>query len=223
MKLAVLFSGGKDSAFAAYLAKQAGHDLIALVTIVSRNPDSYMFHTPAISCAPRQAELMGVPLIEQETRGEQEVELADLREALVRAKQAGAGGVVTGAVASVYQASRIQKLCFELGLEVFNPLWQIDQVKLLNELVDAKFRIIIAAIAAYPLDVSWLGREIDGRFIEEVAELERLHGFNPAGEGGEFESLVLDCPLFKEPLVLVESEVVGDGHAARLEVRCADR
>jgi len=219
MKLGILFSGGKDSTLAALLAREAGHDLACLITLRSANPDSYLFHTPATEA---QAAAMRTPLVTIETKGEEEVEVDDLRRALAEAKkQHGIQGVVTGAVGSVYQATRNQRVCNELGLEVFNPLWQLDQKTLLRELRSRGFRVVIVGVAAEPLDESWVGRVLDDETITELLRLRATHGLNPAGEGGEYESLVLDCPLFHEPLAIAERRVHGEGYSWRMEVTLA--
>jgi asparagine synthase (glutamine-hydrolysing) len=174
-----------------------------------------MFHTPAISKVKVQAEAMKIPLIEVNTKGEKEKELNDLKKAIVEAKKKyKIEGIVTGAVESVYQVSRIQKICEALGLEVFNPLWQKNQIELLNELIENKFEVILVAVAAEGFDTSWLGRKIDKKFVEDVKVLNKKYGINPAFEGGEAESFVLNCPLFKKRLKIVKSRVNDD----RLEV-----
>ncbi len=222
MKLGVLFSGGKDSTLAALLARDAGHELACLVTLRSANPDSYLFHTPAITATEAQAAAMRTPLVTVKTQGEEEVEVEDLRRALAEAKtEHRIQGVVTGAVGSVYQATRIQRVCNELGLEVFNPLWQLDQEALLRELLSRGFTVVITAVAAYPLGKEWLGRLLDEQLVDELLALQQVHGFNPAGEGGEYESLVLDCPLFHEPLTITAQHARGEGHSWRLEVTLA--
>ena len=201
MRLGVLFSGGKDSTFAAFLAKKEGYPIECLISIASENKESYMFHTPSINKTKKQAEAMNIPIIFQKTKGKKEDELKDLEFAIKKAIQKyKIEGVVTGAVESVYQASRIQKICNELNLECFNPLWQKNQFELLEDLLKNKFKIIITGVFAYPLNEKWLGRRIDKKFIEDMKILNQKYKINPAGEGGEFESFVLDCPLFKREL-----------------------
>ena len=179
-----------------------------------------MFHTPSIEKTEAQAEAMGLPLVIKATEGKKELELEDLREALAESKEKfGIEGVVTGAVESVYQASRIQKICFEIGLECFNPLWQKDQIELLEDLIKEKFEVIIVGVFAYPLDKKWLGRKIDQNFIEEMKLLKEKWGINPAGEGGEFESFVLNCPLFNKRLVVKSFEDAGKENSWRREVK----
>jgi asparagine synthase (glutamine-hydrolysing) len=200
-KCAVLFSGGKDSCMAAYLAKKEGYELSCLISVYSKNKESYMFHTPSIKSTKQQAKVMEIPLIIQRTKGEKEKELKDLERAIKKAQHKfGITTIFTGAIQSVYQKSRIKKICNELGLECINPLWNMDEFVYLNKLIKTKFRVIITGVFAYPLEKSWLGRVITQKFIEEVRELNEKYQIHPAGEGGEFETFVLDCPLFKKPL-----------------------
>ncbi len=219
MKLGVLFSGGKDSSLAAFVAKNEGYELTCLISISSKNQDSFMFHTPSIDKVSKQAEVMGMPLILRETLGERELELEDLRVAIEEARDKfGIEGIVTGAVESVYQASRVERVCGDLGLDVFNPLWQKDQVEILRDLVREKFKVIVVGVAAYPLDEEFLGREIDERFIDEIIKLQKKFEINPAGEGGEFESFVLGCPLFSQELKVVSFEDFGDKNSWRRDL-----
>jgi diphthine-ammonia ligase len=218
-KFGILFSGGKDSTYAAWLAKENGDEIACLISVFSENKESYMFHIPSIMKVEKQAEVMDIPLIMGSTEGEKEKELGDLKEIISKAKgEFGIEGIVTGAVASVYQASRIQKICDELGLECFNPLWEKNQFELLQELIDNDFEVIIVGIAAEGFDESWLGREINENFIEDIRRIEEKNKINPAGEGGEFESFVLNCPLFKRGLKVIDKEVSGEGNALRMEI-----
>ena len=219
MKLGVLFSGGKDSTLAAWLAKKEGYEISCLISISSKNPNSFMFHTPSISKVGVQAEVMGLPLIIRETAGEKEEELKDLELAIRDAvEKYGIEGVVTGAVGSVYQSSRIQKICNKLDIECFNPLWQKNQFELLEDLVKEGFEVIVTGVFAYPLEKDFLGRKIDEGFIKEMSSLKDKFEINPAGEGGEFESFVLNCPMFDRGLEVKSFEDFGEGNSWRREI-----
>jgi len=212
MKLGLLFSGGKDSVYSGFLAKKLGHKLNCLISIYSKNKNSYMFHTPSISKTKRQAEAMQLPIIIQETKGEKEIELKDLEKAIKSAiKKYKIEGIVTGAIQSVYQSSRIQKICNKLKIECFNPLWQVNELEYLNNLIKNKFKIIITGVFAYPLDGKWLGREINRKFIEEIKELNKKYKISLIGEGGEFETFVVDCPLFKKELKIKSFQDFKEG------------
>ncbi len=220
MKCAVLFSGGKDSTYSAYLAKKKGYELTCLITLHSENPESYMFHTPSISKTEKQAKIMNLPLIVKATKGIKEEELKDLKDAIKTAiKKYKINCLVTGALHSVYQASRIQKICDELEIKCFNPLWHKNEFKYLEELIKNKFRVIITGVSAYPLDASWLGKKIDRKFMEDVKNLYEKYKIHPAGEGGEFESFVLNCPLFERPLKVTDSKISGEKNSWKMEVK----
>ena len=177
-----------------------------------------MFHTPAIEHVKKQAEMMGIPLISRETAGEKEKELTDLKRAIEKAVvKYNIQGIVSGAVESVYQSTRIQRICDELKIVCFNPLWQKDQVELLQDLIKDKFEAVIAGVFAYPLDQKWLGRKINDSFIEKIKEMNRKYSISPAGEGGEFESFVIDCPLFKKALKIKDIKINQEGSAWRAE------
>ncbi|MBT4272404.1 diphthine--ammonia ligase [archaeon] len=218
MKLAALFSGGKDSTLAIYKAMKK-HEISCLITIKSLNPDSYMFHTPAIDLTKLQAKSVNIPLITVETKGIKEVELNDLKTAIKKAiSDYNIEGIITGAVESVYQATRIQKICNELDLWCFNPIWQKDQIELLKELVQNNFKVIFTGIAAYPLDETWLGKEINNEIIEKLIEYQKKYKINPAGEGGETESLVTYAPFFKKKILIKNYEIDYENHAGRMNI-----
>lgn len=220
MKLGILFSGGKDSMYATYLAKKSEYKISCLISIFSENKESYMFHTPNIEKVRKQAGVMKIPLIIVKTKGDKEKELLDLEKAIKKAvKKYNIKGIVSGAIESVYQSSRIQKICNKLNIECFNPLWQKNQFELLKELIKSKFKVIIIGVFAYPFDERWLGKKIDERFIEDIKILNDKYEINPAGEGGEFESFVLDCPLFERELKIVGFKDYGDKNSWRREIK----
>lgn len=220
MKLASLFSGGKDSVYATYLAKEQGNEISCLITIHSQNKESYMFHTPSIEKTNSQAKSMNLPIIIQKTKGKKEEELKDLERAIKKAiKKYKVEGIITGALHSEYQASRIQKICDNLKIKCINPLWHKEEISYLKEILKNKFKVIIIGVFAYPLNKSWLGRIIDEKFIEEVKILNEKYKIHPAGEGGEFETFVLDCPLFKTPLKIKSFKDFKEGeHSWRREI-----
>ncbi len=221
MKLAALFTGGKDSTYAIHLAREQRHKITCLITIQSKNPDSYMFHTPAIEITELQAEAMELPIVFDKTKGEKEKELKDLERAIVKArKKFEFEGVITGALFSEYQSSRIQKICEKLGLKCISPLWHKSQEEEMQELIDNKFKFIFTGIAAEGLNKSWLNKVITQEELNELKQLKDKIGSNIAGEGGEFESLVLDCPLFNKKIVIKDFEILEENkNTARLIIK----
>lgn len=222
MRLVSLFSGGKDSAYATFLAKKSGHTIACLLSIKSSASVSFMYHKPNIAMNELSANAMGLPLVIVETSLGKEDELSPLKETLAEMKKKlKVEGVVTGAVASTYQASRIQKICNDLGMHCFNPLWQKNQLELLNELLEKKFEAVVVAVAAAGLDEKWLGRKLDKSAIAELVVLNKKYGLNIAGEGGELETFVVDCPLFKKKIHISEYEKIFSGTSGELIIKGA--
>lgn len=199
MRVCVLFSGGKDSTYALYIMQQYGWDIDCLVTMLPQREDSYMFHTPNIRFASTIADALEIPIKTKETSGEKETELEDLKKIL---KDTDVDGVVSGAIMSDYQKTRVDRICHDLGIKSFAPLWRKNQEMLVREMIDTGFRIIIVGVFAQHLDESWLGREIDHKALNELLEFQRKYKINIAGEGGEMETMVLDGPNFKKRVVL---------------------
>ncbi|MEK6919173.1 MAG: diphthine--ammonia ligase [Nanoarchaeota archaeon] len=218
MKIGILYSGGKDSNYAAIIAKRYGHEITCLITIESENKESYMFQTPSITQTKKQAEAMGIPIVTVKTKGVKEEELVDLNKAIKTAiKKYEIEGVATGAIESVYQASRIQKICEKRKIWCFNPLWQKNQEELLEEIIKEKIEAIIVGVSAEGLNKDWLGRKIDKKMIEEIKILNKKSGINHAFEGGEAETLVLQSPLFKKKLEVKDKKILGEGNNWRME------
>ncbi len=208
MKIASLFSGGKDSAFALYKAVQKGDEAVCLITINSKRADSYMFHIPNIKLAKLQSEALEIPIVYMNSCGVKEKELEDLKKAMAVAKEKyEVEGIVSGALASNYQAQRVKKICDELSLKSINPLWRIDEEKYLKDLIKAKFNAIITGIAADGLSKSWLGRKIDTNCISDLKKLHEKNKIHIAAEGGEYETFVLDCLMFNKKIEIKDSEI----------------
>ena len=221
MRLGVLFSGGKDSTLALQYAAEK-EKVVCLITLISENKESFMFHTPNIDISNMQAEALGLPQIRQITKGEKEKELEDLEAAIIQAKnEYSIEGVVTGAVESVYQAERVQKICFKLGLWCFNPLWKHDQKALLEELLSKGYVAIISGVFAYPLDESWLGKQINKKIIAQLVELQGKYGLSPSGEGGEIETTVVDAPIFKKKIEILNSTIECRANAGVYTIKLA--
>jgi len=209
IKLGALVSGGKDSIFAMYKMIKQGYDMKCLITIKSENPSSYMFHTPNIDLVEYQSKALELPIVIGKSKGEKEKELLDLRKIINEAKeQYNLDGIITGALFSNYQRQRIENICKELDLSCFSPLWHTDQEELLHSLIEEKFEIIITAVAGDGLSEEDLGKQVNDNFIEKMIKLNKKNRINIAGEGGEFESLVINCPIFNKEIKILESEKV---------------
>ncbi len=210
-----MFSGGKDSTYSILLAEEMGHVVDVLLTLLPKSIDSYLFHYPNLHLTPLQAEAMGKRqlLIPVEEMAEEEA----LDKALAEVSET-VDGLVTGAIASRYQRDRMAKLAQKHGLKLFSPLWDVEPDQLLRRLLTRGFEIMVVAVAAAGLGEGWLGRIIDERAVDELALLRDKYGVHPAGEGGEMETLVLDCPLFIRRLEPRKVEKIWRGYYGYLIV-----
>jgi len=202
-----LFSGGKDSSWALYRALERGLNVSRLLTVHPAG-DSYMYHTPVTELAPLAAESIGIDLVEVEpddfgaddvddAGAQGDAELVPLERAVSAiASTAGVSvaGVTAGAVESEFQTSRIRAMCDRLDVDLFAPLWGRDPVELAESMLAAGLEIRIVQVAAHGLDESWLGRRYDRDALDALIELHDAYGVHPLGEGGEFETYVVDGP-----------------------------
>jgi ABC transporter with metal-binding/Fe-S-binding domain ATP-binding protein len=216
MRVSVLMSGGKDSVYAAYLATQYGWQVEDAIIIVPPSADSYMFHHPNARLAADIARAMGLNPIVVESRGGPEEELAFLDEAISRTE---APGIITGAIASDYQWSRVNRACERMGKRCFSPLWRKDQMRVLREEVTAGFDIWVVAVQAEGLGHDWLGAKLDESSLPQLEAVARKHRLNVAGEGGEYETITLGGPIFKHLLEIEDASEVWQGASGRLDVR----
>ena len=216
MRVAALVTGGKDSALALYRALQSGYEVKVLVTMVPKREDSWMFHFPNIHLANLLSEAAEIPLVKAETVGVKETEIEDLRSLLTTLD---IEGVVFGAISSRYQKERIDNVCRELNLESIAPLWQEDSMQLLKEIISLNFEVIIVGVYAYGFDQNWLGKKINSETIKNLVELNDKYQISLVGEGGEYETLVLDAPFFKKKIQVLQTERIWENHSGYLLVK----
>lgn len=201
MRLGILFSSGKDSTNVLWYYLEQGWSVRCLLSLLPKNPDSWMFQNPSRELIEKQSSSLGLPVLFEVTEGEKEAELSDLKKLLIRAKQKfGIEGVAVGALASDYQHERVTRICDQLGLKTFAPLWHKDQESLLREMIDAGFDIRMTRVAAEGLSEEWLGKKLSALDVYRLCKLHEKMGFQTAGEGGEFETIVLDGPIFNKAI-----------------------
>jgi diphthine-ammonia ligase len=199
MRVAVLATGGKDSTLALYHVLNGDYEVECLATVISKREDSWMFHFPNIRLVDYFAEAVGLPLVKAESSGVKEKELEDLEHLI---EVLDVEGIVSGAIASTYQKTRIDEICKRLNLLSVTPLWQRNPLDILNEILSLKVEVIITGVYAYGFGRDWLGRKIDTSTIVDLVELNSKYGVSLVGEGGEYETLTLDAPFFKKRIAV---------------------
>jgi diphthine-ammonia ligase len=203
-RVAVLFSGGKDSTLAAFYTASMGFEPV-LFTFVPKADDSYMLHKPCLSLAPLQAKAMGMEHHMLNVSGEKEKEVEEMLGHLARF---GMGGISSGAVESEYQKQRVDYIGESLGIPAYSFLWHR------NAAVMADFsymEIMLVRASGYGIRKEDVGKPF--RIYHDYV--------HPFLEGGEGETAVLDAPFFKQRITITDSEMTSKGDTAELMIRDA--
>lgn len=220
MRVAILYSGGKDSTLSTYRILRAGHEIVALISVISRRNDSWMFHIPNVELTKVQAECMGIQWERVEVSGEKEVEVRELQSAISLMKgRLGIEALGTGAIASRYQKERVGSICRSMGLGEISPLWGSPEDALLRELLDLRFEIYFTSVSAEGLGRDWLGSRLGESRMASLLMLKGKYGINASGEGGEYETFVCDSPLFKRRIRVLESETIWQHNSGTWEIK----
>jgi diphthine-ammonia ligase len=221
MKLAALCSGGKDSVFSIYKAIQYGHTVECVITIHPNVEDSMLFHYPNNKISKSIADALDMPFmgVDCADSSSKYAETQVLEQAITKVIAAyNVEGVVHGAISSTFQNEIFRKVCAKHGLWSIAPLWSIHPYNYLQTLIDNNFHVKIVSVSAMGLDFSWLGKDLDRELIEKLRLVSNKYGINMSFEGGEAETLTVDCPIFKKRLSIKKSVVKWDGQRGIFEI-----
>ncbi|KAM4830267.1 diphthine--ammonia ligase isoform X2 [Urocitellus parryii] len=225
MRVVALISGGKDSCYNMMQCIAAGHQIVALANlrpdenqVGSDELDSYMYQTVGHQAIDLYAEAMALPLYRRTIRGRsldigqvytkcEGDEVEDLYELLKLVKEKEeVDGISVGAILSDYQHTRVQNVCKRLNLQLLAYLWQRNQEDLLREMIASNIQAVIIKVAALGLDPDkHLGKTLD-EMEPYLLELSKKYGVHVCGEGGEYETFTLDCPLFKKKIIVSDEK-----------------
>ncbi|KAK7104737.1 uncharacterized protein [Littorina saxatilis] len=225
MKTVALISGGKDSCFNMLECVAEGHQIVALANLRPKDKakdelDSYMYQTVGHQAIELYAEAMALPLYRHNIQGtaldtdrdylpQEADEVEDLYQLLSKIQgEMEIEAVAVGAILSDYQRVRVESVCLRLGLTPLAYLWRREQAPLLQEMVDCGVEAILIKVAAMGLEPErHLGLSLQ-QILPYMLKMEKQYGLNVCGEGGEYETFTLDCPLFKKKLVVNNKETV---------------
>lgn len=219
MKLAALFSGGKDSTYAIYLAKKQGHEIACLLSVFPESDESHLLHHPNLKWTSLQSESMSIPQITIQSGSNTDTELIALENILRKSQdQYNIDGMVHGGINSQFQKDIFENLCSKLNLKSVSPLWGTEPKQYLENLLTDNFNFIITSVSSGGLDDSWLGKKIEKDEIQRLEYLSKKFGFNLNFEGGEAETFVINCPLFSHPIEILKGKKFWDGYRGRFEI-----
>ncbi|MEM5772244.1 MAG: diphthine--ammonia ligase [Candidatus Aenigmatarchaeota archaeon] len=217
MKFAGLISGGKDSIYSVYKKISDGWECVCLIAVEGEK-DSKMFHVPNIHLTKEIAKLIGKKLIFYKAKNSKD-EIKKLEKAILKSKKYGAEAIVCGAHSSNYQRKIIENICEKNQLKLVSPIWNVNPEKYLRNLISSNFKIIFTAVAAEGFNESWLGRELDESAIEDLKNLNKKYSVSLIGEGGEYETFVLKCPIYKKEIKIIKAEKHWEGLSGWLEIK----
>jgi len=197
---AALSSGGKDSILALHLAWQAGYNIAAIVTMLPQDPESMLYHVPNVNHVNKIAEAIGIKWVGVPAAKEREEKA--LSDAL---RRLNVNTLVTGGISSLYQKKKFDYIASSLAIDHYAPLWGTEQNDLLRQVLNMKMEVIFVSVSALGLGEEWLGRHLDENALSDLKRLSEKYFFNISGEGGEYETFVLDAPLYSKKLLVLKA------------------
>ena len=220
MKLAALFSGGKDSTYSIFLAKKQGHEIKCLLSVFPKSDESHLLHHPNLQWTHLQSQSMQIPQLTIKSESDEtDNEINSLEKILIQAMdEYQIEGLVHGGIQSQFQKEKFKNLCNKLNLKSITPLWNRNPLEYMNELISSNFVFIITSVSSGGLDDSWLGKTITKNDIDNLYALSQKFDFNLTFEGGEAETFVVNCGLFSHPIKIIQGKKIWDGYRGRFEI-----
>ena len=191
MRVAILNSGGKDSASCWWWAMCRGWSIEHIVTVVVDGDNSHMFQIPGVEISKLQADLARIPYHEVRVSGKEEEEITQLEQSLTHLR---IDGIVVGALRSDYQKSRLEQMSERLDIKIWTPLWHQDATSHVEHMIEHGFHILLSGVSCEGLDQKWVGAVLNRELFDQLKTLSRRFRFNIDGEGGEYETIVLKGP-----------------------------
>ncbi|MEM3451454.1 MAG: diphthine--ammonia ligase [Nitrososphaerales archaeon] len=210
----VISSGGKDSILALHKAWMQGVKIVGIVTMLPENPYSMLYHAHNVKHVKSIAESIGINWYG--FKAEEKDEKGSLERAL---KELKVDLLISGCIASKYQKDILNNVAESVNMKHFTPLWNMKAYDVLKEIIFMKMDVMIVSVAAYGLDKKWLGKHLTQKNVNELLRLSEKYHFNPIGEGGDYDSFVLDAPLYKKRLVPLKVAKKWEKDSGALEIQ----
>lgn len=198
------WSGGKDSCLAYYKVIRQGYKVKCLLNFISKEYKRCCFHGIEAKLLKLQAELMGILLVQKEVSADMQKYEEEFKEAVSEFKTRGIGKMVFGDIYLLDHFNWVERVCKDLDIEPIEPLWNISPSEIIEEFIDLGFKAIVVSCQADKFSRDFVGREVNEDLIREL----KSRNICPCGENGEFHTLVVDGPIFKRRIEILESESV---------------
>ena len=218
------WSGGKDCCLACYRAVARGLKVRYLANMVAEDGKRSYSHGLAPRVLEAQAQAIGIPLIQRRARRDNYE--AEFKKMLLSLKEEGISGGVFGDIDLDEHRQWIERVCGDVAVTPYLPLWGEKQEELLKDFISLGFTAIVVAAKAELFDREWLGRKVDRDFLDHLEVLKETKEVTPCGEAGEYHTLVVDGPFFERRLEILRSRRVlreGRWFLSILEVGLGDK
>ena len=214
MKVAVLYSGGKDSTQAIKWALDNNHEVVALIAVKPKDTEAYLYHYATVEWTLLSAEALGIPLIL--VKGEKTGPEEEAKELEKVFGKINVDAVILGGVGlQKTQIDSVEKIAKKFDINILIPHQNMDHYELVKDAINSGFDIRITQVAVDGLGKEWLGRKLDMKTLEELMKLGEKFGFHVGGEGGHYDSFILDAPMFKKKIEFSNSRKIWDNKSNR--------
>jgi diphthine-ammonia ligase len=197
------WSGGKDGCLACYEAIRQGYEVSHLMNFISREFHRVSFHGTEAKLIQLQSQATGIPLLQRETTWDGYEH--EFKEAVRSLIPSGVGGVVFGDIYLQEHRDWVERVCGELGIEASEPLWGKNPEDVLSSFIDASFEAVVVSAQSKLINEDWIGHLVNKNFIGYLKD----RNIDICGENGEYHTLVIDGPIFKRPIQLIENKTIG--------------
>ena len=207
MRVSCLVSGGKDSIYALWCALHQ-YEVVSIINIESDKSESLLFHIPNAKYVSLIAEMFSLPLISIKIKSDDLNE--EMKQLISAIRKSRAEAIVTGGIRSEFQRYHFNRAALLANVKCFNPLWRLSSELIIKDLISNNFDIILISVSSMGLDQNFLGKKLTPRLINKIRDASYGSDLAITGEGGEYESFVLDAPFFPSRIVLQETQIHWD-------------
>ena len=198
------WSGGKDSCFACYQAARNGLEVRYLVNMMDEGGRWSWIHRFSTELLDKQSQAIGIPLVQR--RSTMPTYEADFKNVILDLKKDGIEGGVFGDIDLDEHREWVERICQQADITPHLPLWGLSQEKILRDFIGLGFEAVIVVTKADLFGEEWLGKRMDLDFLAYVSELGKRADVTPSGEAGEYHTLVIDGPIFKQRVEILETD-----------------
>jgi len=208
----VSWSGGKDSCMALYEALRRGCKVTHLVNFISNDEKRVRFHGTNADLIKQQGAAMGVKVAQYET--DWDGYERDFKAGVRKLLPTGVKGMIFGDIYLDVHKEWVDRVCGEIGIEALEPLWGRPTDEILDQFIQLGFEAVIVGVNSRQMDEKWVGRKVDSSFRDYL----KKNNIDPCGENGEYHTVVINGPIFLQPLSLTLGGVISKNEYRLLDI-----